>query len=62
MRTLKQVNADLRECRAEMRARGIKRTSCFNGGLSADVYRFNARMFALENERESIVKRGKQES
>ena len=50
--TLRQINAALRETRAEMRARGVKRTSCFSGGLSAEVYRLNARMFELETLRD----------
>ena len=31
-----------------MKAKGIKRISCFNGGLSGEVYSLNARMFELE--------------
>lgn len=46
----KQLRAQIKETRAEMRALGIKRRSCFNGGLGPDAYRLNARMFALETE------------
>jgi hypothetical protein len=48
--TVKQIQAEIRELRREMRANGIKRTSCFNGGLDRDTYRYNARMFDLETQ------------
>lgn len=44
----KALKAELREVRKEMKERGIKRTSCFNGGLSGDEYRFNAKLFELQ--------------
>lgn len=46
--TLEDLNAALRAVRAEMRAKGIRRLSCFNGGHSPDSYRLNAEMFRLE--------------
>lgn len=45
---IKTLKAERKEIRAEMKSRGIKRTSCFNGGLSGDEYRFNARLFEIE--------------
>jgi hypothetical protein len=33
-----------------MKSMGVKRTSCFNGGLTPLEYSFNARMFRLETE------------
>lgn len=45
---IRDLKAEKREIRREMKERGIKRTSCFNGGLSGDRYRFNARLFAIE--------------
>jgi hypothetical protein len=57
-RTLKEINRELRETRAEMRAKGIRRTSCFNGGLSGEAYSLNARMFRLETERQDAIKKG----
>ena len=45
-----EIRAAIRECCAEMRAKGIKRTSCFNGGLHGENYSLNARMFQLETE------------
>ncbi len=46
----KQLRRDLRETRSEMKAKGIRRISCFNGGLLGEVYSLNARMFKLESE------------
>ena len=48
--TLKEIRKQIRETRKEMRAKGIKRISCFNGGLSGEVYSLNARMFQLETQ------------
>ncbi len=45
---LRDVQRAIRETRAEMRQKGIRRMSCFNGGLAGEAYRLNARMFALE--------------
>lgn len=56
------LTRQLREHRAEMKAAGIKKTSCFNGGLDRETYRFNARRFELETnlaaakKRETLVK------
>ena len=47
---VKELKAEIRATRAEMRERGIKRVSCFNGGLDSETYRLNARMFALQTE------------
>lgn len=44
----KEIRAELREIRAEMKRLHIRRVSCFNGGHSPESYRLNARMFALE--------------
>jgi len=45
-----EIRKQIRETRKEMRAKGIKRISCFNGGLSGEVYSLNARMFQLETQ------------
>ena len=50
MRTVKEIKSDIRETRAEMKAKGIKRVSCFNGGLHGETYSLNATMFRLETE------------
>ncbi len=39
--TIQEIKAAIRETRKEMRAKGIKRTSCFNGGLSGEVYSYS---------------------
>ena len=44
----KQLRQAIRETKREMKANGIRRTSCFNGGLTPDEYRYNARLFELE--------------
>lgn len=44
----KEIRSEIRATRKEMKAKGIKRISCFNGGLRGDAYSLNARMFDLE--------------
>ena len=44
----KTVAKELRQLRQEMMANGVKRISCFNGGLDPVTYRYNARAFELE--------------
>lgn len=53
----KALKRQLRELRAEMRQNGIKKTSCFNGGMDRETQRYNERRFALETEIESVAKR-----
>lgn len=50
MRDIRSIKSDLRILRAEMKSAGIKKTSCFNGGLDRATYASNARRFALETE------------
>jgi len=45
--TAKEIKAEIRAVKAEMKERGIKKVSCFNGGLDAGTYRANARLFQL---------------
>ena len=45
---LKEAKAELRELRAEMKRRGIRKISPFNGGLSPDEYTKNTERFRLE--------------
>ncbi len=54
--TSQEIKAEIRETRKEMKAKGIKRISCFNGGLSGEVYSLNARMFKLETDLASAIK------
>jgi hypothetical protein len=50
MRDIKTIKRELAALRKEMRAAGIKKTSCFNGGLDRETYSWNAKRFALETE------------
>lgn len=53
MRALAEIESDIRELKREMRARKIRRVSCFNGGLSHDERECNTRLFKLETERKT---------
>lgn len=53
----KELRQAIRNTRAEMKAKCIKRTSCFNGGLQDEVYSLNARMFRLQTELATEEKR-----
>ncbi len=50
MKTVKEVRAEIRETKREMKEKGIKRSSCFNGGHSPESYRLNSLMFKLSVE------------
>lgn len=45
--SVKEVKAAIRETRREMKECGIRRISCFNGGVSPAEYRANSRLFQL---------------
>jgi len=51
---IKELRAEIRKTRAEMKERGIKRTSCFNR-VEGDTYRLNAAMFRLETRLKSLI-------
>lgn len=51
---IKELRAEIRKARAEMKERGIKRTSCFNR-VDGETYRYNAAMFQLETRLKSLV-------
>jgi hypothetical protein len=51
---IKELRAEIRKTRAEMKDRGIKRTSCFNR-VDGDTYRFNAAMFQLETRLKTLL-------
>ena len=53
---LKEVKAELRGLRREMKQSGIPVRSCFNGGHSPESYRVNARLFALKTELKNLTK------
>lgn len=48
--TKQEITQQIRETKREMRAAGIKRRSCFNGGHDPESYRLNALLFRLETE------------
>jgi hypothetical protein len=56
MRTSKEIRLELQQTKREMRAKGIKRVSCFNGGLSGEVYQLNAKCFRLATELETAAR------
>jgi hypothetical protein len=47
---VQRIQAEIRETRAEMKELGVRRISCFNGGLSPIEYQFNNRIFQLETQ------------
>lgn len=44
---IKAIKKEIREVKAEMKANGIKRLSCFNGGHSPLSYSLNSQLFSL---------------
>jgi hypothetical protein len=44
----RSLRAQIRDTRAEMKAKGIRRISFMNGGHTPESYRLNAEMFRLE--------------
>lgn len=46
-RAVRLIQADIRETKREMKAMGVKRVSCFNGGLDRLTYQFNSKLFDL---------------
>lgn len=53
---LQELRRELRALRAEMKALGVKRTSCFNGGMTRESQRYNERCFALETRIDDLNK------
>lgn len=60
MTDVQNISRRLRELRAEMKALGIKKTSCFNGGMDRETQRYNERRFALETELATAKKKAVQ--
>lgn len=50
MATVKEIRQAIKATKQEMKARGVKRVSCFNGGLHGEVYQLNAHLFGLETD------------
>lgn len=55
--TSTEIKQAISATRKEMKAKGIRRISCMNGGLLGEVYSLNARMFRLETELKDAKKR-----
>jgi hypothetical protein len=45
--TASEIRKRMREIKEEMKTKGIRRISCFNGGLSGEAYRLNSLLFKL---------------
>lgn len=45
---LQEARRELRKVKEEMKAKGIRRVSCFNGGLTSDEQRCNQALFRLK--------------
>jgi len=56
MRTTKAIRTEMTAVKKEMQAKGIRRISCFNGGLSGEVYNLNGKLFRLSVELEEATK------
>lgn len=54
--TVKEIKQQLRRLRAEMKEAGIRRISCFNGGLSPQEYHYNSKLYILGVELEKATK------
>jgi hypothetical protein len=54
--TSKEIRAEIRAVKKEMRERGIKTISCFNGGLDDGTYRANSQLYRLKIALESALK------
>lgn len=55
MRTTKEIRREMTAIKSEMKAKGIRRVSCFNGGLHGEVYSLNAKLFSLSTELETAT-------
>ena len=55
--TAKAIRTEIRAIKAEMRERGIRTVSCFNGGLDDGTYRANSALFRLKLALEDAVKK-----
>lgn len=55
--TVRMLQLELRQLRREMRARGVRRLSCFNSGLSKEEYRMNAEFFRITTELKTAKER-----
>ncbi len=54
--TSKEIKREIRETKREMKDAGVRRISCFNGGLSAAEYSYNNRLFQLSVQLSDAIK------
>lgn len=54
--TSKEIRKEIKAVKAEMKERGIKTVSCFNGGLDSGTYRANAQLFQLKVKLDDALK------
>ncbi len=45
---MKEIRLQIAELKRTMREKGIRKVSCFNGGLSPDEMYYNGKLFELE--------------
>lgn len=57
MRTVREIQAEVRLLKREMKENHVRRFSCFMGGHTAESYRCNSRLFALSVELDRAKKR-----
>ena len=57
MKRSTEIRRQLADTRREMRERGIRTISCFNGGLDDGTYRANAQLYRLKIELENALQK-----
>ena len=57
MKRSTEIRRQLADTRREMRERGIKTVSCFNGGLDDGTYRANSQLYRLKIELENALQK-----
>ena len=57
MKRSTEIRRQLADTRREMRERGIRTISCFNGGLDDGTYRANSQLYRLKIELENALQK-----
>ena len=57
MKRSTEIRRHLADTRREMRERGIRTISCFNGGLDDGTYRANSQLYRLKIELENALQK-----
>lgn len=50
MRTIKEIKSDIKSVKADMKSKGVRVVSCFNGGLTESERCSNSELFNLKTE------------